>query len=103
MTIDGPSGSGKTSVAKLLAQRAGLVRLDTGAMYRACALSARRAGIPWSDAARLGDLARAMRFSFNGPDGRPGVFLDGEDISAAIRTPEISMGASEVSAHLPVR
>ena len=103
MTIDGPSGSGKTSVAKLLAERAGIVRLDTGAMYRACALSARRAGIPWSDAVRLGDLAQTMRFSFNGPAGQPGVFLDDEDVSAAIRAPEMSMGASEVSAHLPVR
>ena len=103
VAIDGPSGSGKTTVSKRLAERTGMVRLDTGAMYRACALAARRAGIPWSDAARLGKLARSIPLSFKGPDGRQGVFLGGEDISAAIRTPEMSMGASDVSAHLPVR
>ena len=103
VTIDGPSGSGKTTVSKRLAERSGMVRLDTGAMYRACALAACRAGVPWGDAVRQGELARAIRLSLNGPDGRTGVFLDGEDISDAIRTPEISMGASEVSAHLSVR
>jgi len=103
VTIDGPSGSGKSTVSKLLAESAGMVRLDTGAMYRACALAARRTGIPWSDAARMGDLARTISFSFGGPDGRTGVFLENEDISAAIRTPEISMGASEVSVHESVR
>ncbi|MCL2103111.1 MAG: (d)CMP kinase [Syntrophorhabdaceae bacterium] len=103
VTIDGPSGSGKTTVSKRLAERAGMVRLDTGAMYRACALAADRAGVSWSDAARLGELARNIRLSFIGPNGQSGVFLADEDISELIRMPEISMGASEVSAHLPVR
>jgi cytidylate kinase len=103
VTIDGPSGAGKTTVSKRLAERAGMVRLDTGAMYRACALAARRAGIPWSDAARLGKLAREMELSFRDAGGAPGVFLSGEDVSGAIRTPEMSLGASEVSGHLPVR
>jgi len=103
VTIDGPSGAGKSTISKRLAERTGMLRLDTGAMYRTCALAANRAGVPWSDAVRLGKLARAIRLSFNGPDGRVGVFLDGEDISSAIRTPEMSMGASEVSVHLPVR
>ncbi len=103
VTIDGPSGAGKSTVSKRLAEAAGFVRLDTGAMYRACALAARRAGIPWSDAARLGELARGMTLSFRDAAGRPGVYLGGEDVSAAIRTPEMSMGASDVSAHLPVR
>ena len=103
VTIDGPSGAGKSTVSKRLAERAGFVRLDTGAMYRACALAARRAGIPWSDANRLGELARGMALSFRDAAGNAGVFLAGEDVSEAIRTPEMSMGASDVSAHLPVR
>ncbi|MBP2685431.1 MAG: cytidylate kinase, partial [Deltaproteobacteria bacterium] len=54
VTIDGPSGAGKTTVSKRLAEEAGLVRIDTGAMYRAVALAARRAGVSWDDAVRLG-------------------------------------------------
>lgn len=103
MTIDGPSGAGKTTVSILLAERAGMVRIDTGAMYRAVALSARRAGIPWDDGPRLGELARGMEFSFRAVDGAVRVFLGAEDVSEAIRTPEMSMGASAVSAHAPVR
>ncbi len=103
VTIDGPSGAGKTTVSKRLAERAGMVRLDTGAMYRACALAARRAGISWSDAARLGELARGMDLSFRDASGAPGLFLAGVDVSEAIRTPEMSLGASEVSAHPLVR
>jgi cytidylate kinase len=103
ITIDGPSGAGKTTVSKRLAERTGFVRLDTGAMYRACALAARRSGISWADPVRLGELARALRLTFRDAEGRPGVFLEDEDIAEAIRTPEVSLGASEVSAHLPVR
>jgi cytidylate kinase len=103
VTIDGPSGAGKSTVSKRLAEEAGFVRLDTGAMYRACALAARRAGIPWSDADRLGELALRLELSFRDASGAAGVFLAGEDVSEAIRTPEMSMGASDVSAHLPVR
>ena len=103
ITIDGPSGAGKTTVSKRLAERTGMVRLDTGAMYRACALAARRAGIQWSDARRLGELAREMVLSFRDAAGSPGIFLAGEDVTEAIRTPEMSLGASEVSAHPPVR
>jgi len=103
VTIDGPSGSGKTTASKRLAERTGMVRLDTGAMYRTCALAARRAGIPWSDAARLGGLARGLDLSFRDAGGSQRVFLAGEDVTEAIRTPEMSMGASEVSAHPPVR
>jgi cytidylate kinase len=103
ITIDGPSGAGKTTVSSRLAERTGMVRLDTGAMYRACALAARRAGIPWGDARRLGDLAATLDLSFRDAGGAPRLFLAGEDISEAIRTPEMSLGASEVSAHPAVR
>jgi cytidylate kinase len=103
VTIDGPSGAGKTTVSILLAERAGMERIDTGAMYRAVALAARRAGIPWDDGPRLGELARGMELSFRSAAGAVRVFLGGEDVSDAIRTPEMSMGASAVSAHAPVR
>ena len=103
VTIDGPSGAGKTTVSKRLADAAGFVRIDTGAMYRAVALAAYRAGVSWDDADRLGRVARELPCSFRTVDGTPRVVLSGEDVTEAIRTPEISMGASAVSAHGPVR
>jgi cytidylate kinase len=103
VTIDGPSGAGKTTVSERLAGAAGMVRVDTGAMYRAVALAARRAGVPWDDPVRLGGMARELALSFRTVAGAPRVFLSGEDVSEAIRTPEISMGASAVSVHGPVR
>ncbi len=103
VTIDGPSGSGKTTVSKRLAEAVGMVRVDTGAMYRAVALAARRAGVPWDDPVRLGGVARELAVSFRTVAGAPRVFLSGEDVSEEIRTSEIGMGASAVSAHGPVR
>jgi cytidylate kinase len=103
VTIDGPSGAGKTTVSKRLAEAAGMVRVDTGAMYRAVALAARSEGVPWDDPVRLGGVARELALSFRTVAGAPRVFLSGEDVSDALRTPEISMGASAVSAHGPVR
>jgi cytidylate kinase len=103
VTIDGPSGAGKTTVSKRLAEAAGMVRVDTGAMYRAVALAARSKGIPWDDPVRLGGVARGLDLSFRTVAGEPRVFLSGEDASVALRAPEISMGASEVSVHGPVR
>lgn len=103
IAIDGPSGAGKTTVSRRLAERTGLVRIDTGAMYRAVALAAREAGIPWSDASRLGTLCAGLSMEFRQEGGEMRLFLGAEDVSRAIRTPEISMGASAVSAHAPVR
>ena len=104
ITIDGPSGSGKTTVSSRLAERASLTRLDTGAMYRACALAAKRAGIPWSDGARLGRMCAELDLAFAGEgEGDLRVTLSGEDVGEAIRTPGISLGASEVSVHRQVR
>ena len=103
VTIDGPSGAGKTTVSKRLAEAAGMVRVDTGAMYRAVALAARSEGVSWDDPARLGGVARDLALSFRNVAGEPRVFLSGEDVSVAIRTPEISMGASAVSVHGAVR
>jgi cytidylate kinase len=103
VTIDGPSGAGKTTVSKLLAQRTGLTRLDTGAMYRTCAFAARRSNIPWSDGKRLGRMCAGLSIGFRREGEEMRLSLAGEDVSDAIRTPEISMGASEVSVHAPVR
>lgn len=103
VAIDGPSGSGKTTVSRRLAERTGLVRLDTGAMYRAVALAAKRAGIEWSDPARLGELCAGLPMEFRSEGGELRLFLSGEDVSDAIRDPGIGMGASAVSAHGPVR
>ncbi|MDB4966861.1 MAG: Cytidylate kinase [Myxococcales bacterium] len=100
IAIDGPAGAGKSTVARALASRLGFFLLDTGAIYRALALTAARAGIAFSDAEPLGRLAETLPIRF---DEAGQVYLGDEDVSVAIRTPEMSQGASTVSAHPPVR
>jgi len=91
-------------VARALAERLGFVLVDTGALYRGVALAAREAGIAWTDAAALGVLTAALRLEVRViPPEPPRLFIDGLDRSEAIRTPEISLGASEVSKHPSVR
>lgn len=103
VTIDGPAGAGKSTVAKQLARRLGYRLLDTGAIYRAVALTARRHQVEWGDAPACADLARDLDIRFEWIDETNHVYLAGEDATAAIRTPEISQGASQVSAHPAVR
>lgn len=103
VTIDGPAGAGKSTVAKLLARRLGYRLLDTGAIYRAVALAARGAGAPWTDGGALGGVARALDIRFDFVGEKNHVYVGGEDVTGAIRTPEISQGASQVSAHPEVR
>jgi cytidylate kinase len=100
IAIDGPAGAGKSTAARALAHRLGFFLLDTGAIYRALALAATRAGIAWSDAPSLARVAEELPIRFD-ESGR--VFLGDEDVSTAIRTPAMSQGASTVSAHPPVR
>jgi len=100
IAIDGPAGAGKSTAARALARRLGFFLLDTGAIYRTVALSASRAQIAFSDADALGRIAESLPIRFD-ETGR--VFLGDEDVSTAIRTPEMSQGASTVSAHPPVR
>ena len=103
VTIDGPAGAGKSTVAKNLARRLGYSLLDTGAIYRSVALVARQRAIPWDDAARLAEVARDLAIEFKFVGDLNSTFVAGEDVSTAIRMPEISQGASQVSAHGPVR
>ncbi len=95
VAIDGPAGSGKSTIARRVAERLGFRRIDTGAMYRAVGLWALRAGIPLDDMHRLEQLAREARIELEG--SLPRVRLNGEDVTEAIRTPEVSEAASKVS------
>ncbi|MDP2168380.1 MAG: (d)CMP kinase [Thermodesulfovibrionales bacterium] len=100
IAIDGPSGAGKSTVAKLLAGMLGFNYLDTGALYRAAALGLRRKGITPEDTdERLSEALGGISVVFSG--GR--VFLDGEDVSEEIRTPEAGHYSSVFSARMPVR
>jgi cytidylate kinase len=108
VAIDGPAGAGKSTVARLLADTLGFVLVDTGAMYRAVALAAKRAGVAWSDEAAVGDVARSIvetRGLVLGHDSSRGVRVElhGTDVTDAIREPDIGMGASTVSAYALVR
>lgn len=102
VAIDGPAGAGKSTIAKAAAKALGYIYVDTGALYRTVALGAVRAGVLESDdgiAALLPSLHVELKFV----DGSQHVYLNGEDVSDLIRTPEISMGASKVSAVPAVR
>jgi CMP/dCMP kinase len=103
VAIDGPAGAGKSSVSKLLARRLGFTFVDTGAIYRAVALSARRQGIGYDRDDALAGLLGRIQIGFQVAGDENRVLLNGEDVSAAIRTPEISLGASAVSARKVVR
>lgn len=103
IAIDGPSGVGKSTLSRLLADKLDYIKIDTGAMYRSVALAARQAGIASEDEAGLKQLCDGLRLEFVRRNGREIVLLNSEDVSEAIRTPEISLLASRVSAQPVVR
>jgi cytidylate kinase len=95
VAIDGPAGAGKSTLARRIAAKLGYLYVDTGAMYRAVALWAMRAGVSSSDMHRLEQLANEARLEF--APATETILLNGEDVSVAIRAPEISEAASEIS------
>jgi CMP/dCMP kinase len=103
ITIDGPAGAGKTTVSRLLADRLGYRYIDTGALYRGVALAARRRTVDPQDDAALGRLLEGIDLNFLPGEGGQRLTSGGEDITEDIRTPEISMLASAVSARPVVR
>lgn len=103
ITIDGPAGSGKSTVSRLLAARLKLLYLDTGAMYRAVALQAKKEGVGLKDREKISRICRDLDLHFETLDGATRLFLGTEDISAAIRSPEMDMLSSAISALKEVR
>ncbi len=103
VAIDGPAGSGKSTVTHLLAKRLGYTHIDTGALYRAIALAAAENQVSVDDGERLGVLARSAKLHFQWLEDRNHIFLNDRNVSNLIRTPEISMAASTISAHAQVR
>jgi CMP/dCMP kinase len=103
IAIDGPSGAGKSTLAKRLAKTLDFIYLDTGAMYRALALKVLRQGIDLADDAGLAELIDTTEIDLRERCGKLAVLLDGADVAAEIRTPEVSQMASKVSALRIVR
>jgi cytidylate kinase len=99
IAIDGPVGSGKSTLARRVAEMLGYVYIDTGAMYRAVALKGLRRGmaIDAGNAGALEAVARDTRIDLRARDGKQQVFLDGEDVTDAIRTPDVAQAASKIA------
>lgn len=103
IAIDGPAGAGKSTVAKHISKILGIIYLDTGAMYRAVALKAITSGIATKDAKALEELVKDIDIKVDLKGEEQRIFLDGRDVTHLIRTPEVSIGASDVSAIPAVR
>lgn len=103
IAIDGPAGAGKSTISKKVAKELGYVYIDTGAMYRAVGLKAVKCGIDTTDAVGVSTILDEIDIDIRHEGVEQHIFLDGEDVSSKIRTPEISMAASNVSAIPAVR
>lgn len=103
IAIDGPSGAGKSTIAKLLARKLNYLYLDTGAMYRTCGLLALREGVDMEDGQALEKMIKGAQIKVARVGGAQRMMLNGEDVEDYIRTPQISMAGSKVSAVASVR
>ena len=103
IAMDGPVGAGKSSIADAAAKALGILHLDTGAMYRALGLAAIRSGISLEDEAAVTALAQQVDISVAYGESGQRTFVDGEDVTGLIRTPEVSMAASAVGRYAGVR
>jgi len=103
IAIDGPAGSGKSTISKIIASKLNILYLDTGAMYRTCALACVKADVDCSDGEKVKKLIDKTQIDVKYIDGAQKTYLNGDDVSQQIRTPEISMLASKVSSHECVR
>ncbi len=103
IAIDGPAGAGKSTIAKLIAKQLRLVYIDTGAMYRAVGLKAKRNNIACSEQEKIEEMLKNTEVELKNENGATAVYLDGENVSAEIRLPEISRMASDISAVPVVR
>jgi cytidylate kinase len=103
IAIDGPAGSGKSSTAKLVAEHLGILHLDTGAMYRAVTLKCLRHGLPHRDNAAISALVKDTEISFTGAPAAMRVWMDGEDVTAAVRSDEVTKNVSDYCAVPVVR
>lgn len=103
IAIDGPAGSGKSTLAKGVSRKLGIMYLDTGAMYRTCGLCAIKNGIDSKDVDAVEKMLDTMKLEVRFVDGEQHMILNGEDVTGFIRTPEVSMAASTISAVPAVR
>jgi len=103
IAIDGPSGSGKSTIAKSVAARLGFVHIDTGAMYRAVALCVSRSGRSWDDEAVVLSVVENIDIDITYTPAGQRIFLAGEDVTGAVRTAEIGIGAASVAKYPGVR
>ncbi len=104
IAIDGPAGAGKSTVARMVAVRLGLTYLDTGAMYRSVALHCLRKGVDPCDGTAAEEVAQTLRFRFApSPDGSQRIEVNEEDVTEAVRSPEVAAASSRVAVHAGVR
>ncbi len=103
IAIDGPAGAGKSTIAKMVSKTFGIIYLDTGAMYRAVALKAVNEGIDTSSVSALSKLVECIDIKIDYSIGEQRIFVDGKDVTSLIRTPEVSIGASNVAVVPEVR